>query len=210
MRLSSLPKSLREVVSQVQKSGTGAAISGYARRASKWQEVQGTRAGAWQGTASSGNTPDPLQPGRTVTPDRPMGWDDPIEFPGEAAFSTVAPAYDNTEGTISQVTDWPPNPSRESLSPSIGHNEQMRTDAGIQMGPGPGRILRYMPLRVFGVVSAGNGQRGTEASFGGNIADRDYLQHIPIARQALGTKGPQKLSDDNAVIPAVYAGNPRA
>jgi hypothetical protein len=209
MKLSSLPRSLREVVTQVKKSGTGAAFVDFGRRASGQQQAQGTRSGAHMGIASSGSTPDPLRPGRTVTPGQPLGWDAPIETPPIIAFSTDDPAYDGAEGTIIQTRDWPPNPSHDSLSPSVGHKEQLRTDGSLQLGPGPGRILRSVPARIWGIANASTGQRGTEASYDGNSASHDYLPHIPVARQALGVKGPQKLSDDNAVIPAVYAGNPR-
>lgn len=210
MKLSSLPKSLREIRTAVRSSGSGSAFSSLGARASQWQQAQGTRASATTGTMSAGNTPNPLQPGQTVTPDRPLGWDDQNEQPVGAVFSTVAPSYDGTEGSLIQTRDWPPNPSYDSLSPSVGHPEQLRTDAALQLGAGPGRILRSIPARIWGIASAPTGARGTEASYDGNTASHDFLPHIPIARQALGTKGPQKLSDDNAVIPAIYAGNPRA
>lgn len=204
-----LPRSLAQVRSAVQKSGTGAAIR-LGRRASAWQEAQGTRSFPGQGTMSSGNTPDPLSPGRSVTPRQPAGWDNPIETPVEAVFSTLAPVVDGTEGTIIQTDDWPPNVSRQSISPLGDRREQYRTDAAIQWQPeAPGRILRFLPERVFGVVGISTGQRGGEYGYD-STADKDFLPHIPTPRKALGVKGPQKLADDNAVVPAVYAGNPRS
>lgn len=208
MKLSQLPRSLAQVRVSVQKSGTGAALRLMGRRASAWQQGQGTRAFPGQGTMSSGNTPDPLNPGRTVTPDRPLGWDNQIETPTEAVFSTLTPVIDGTEGTIIQTDDWPPNPSREVRSGAAGRSEQMRTDATVQMGEMPNRIERQMPMRIYGVVGITTGQRGSEAGYD-STAGKDYLAHIPVPRRALGVKGPQKLSDDNAVIPAIYAGNPR-
>jgi len=207
MKLSTLPNTVRVALDQLRKSGTGA-DSLYIRQPSKEIQQQGTRATMSQGTSSSGNTPDPLHPGRTITPNQALGWDRLMD-PELDQFSTTKEVRDGTEGTIIQTRDWPPNPSTESLSPSIGHAEQLRTDAAIQLGMGPGRIERYLPARIWGVTNAATGGRGTEQSYGGNIADHDFLAHLPIARRALGTKGPQKLSDDNAVVPAVYAGNPR-
>jgi len=207
MRLSLLPRSLREVRTAVQKSGTGAAFLDMGRRASAWQQAQGTRATTSQGTSSSGNTPNPLVPGQTITPDRPLGWDDPVETPPIAQFSTIDPAYDGTEGTTVQTRDWPPNVSRDSISTTPGHTEQMETNP-LNWGEGPGRILRSIPNRVFGVVGISTGQRGGEYGYD-STAGRDYIRHIPVARMAQGIVQ-IPTNDDNAVIPAVYAGNPRA
>ena len=203
-----LPRSLREVTSAVRKSGTGAAIIDMGRKASDWQQLQGTRSFPGQGTMASGNTPDPLTPGRTLTPDRPVGWDDPNSTLPYGVFSTETPTV-NLQGAGATVRDWPPNVSRDSIAPSVGHSEQIRTDGDFQRGKGPGRIDRQMPERVFGVVGITTGQRGGEYGYD-SMADKDFLAHIPTPRQALGVKGPGKVSDDNAVIPAIYAGNPRA
>lgn len=206
-RLSSLPRSLREVRTAVQKSGTGAAFLDMGRRASSWQQVQGTRAGPGQGTASAGNTPNPLVEGQTVTPDRPLGWDDPMQTPPILQFSTFAPTPE-VEGAATQTRDWPPNVSRDSISPNAGHREQVDMSGQLNMGEGPGRILRSIPNRVFGVVGITTGQRGSEDGVY-SIADKDYMRHIPVARMAQGIVQ-IPTNDDNAVIPAVYAGNPRA
>lgn len=184
-------------------------------QASPEQEVEGVRSTAAQGTSSQANTPDPLDPSRPLSgPRRPFtgltqGWDDTTEQPPEAYFDAEhVPAYDNAEGNTVQVDRWPPNPSREVINPSIGHTEQLRTDASLQVGPGPGRIERYMPMRIYGIANGmTTGVRGGEG-FPWN-ADLDHIDHVDIARQALPTKGPQKLADDNVPIPAVYAGNPR-
>lgn len=210
MKLSQLPGKVRVAISQVRKSGTGSALFERGQRPSPEEFAQGTRAFATQGTASSGNTPNPLRPGQSITPNRPPAWDDEITTPTMYDFSTDKLVVDGAKGTIIQTRDWPPNPSRDSLSPNAGHTEQVRTDHDLQTGPGPARIQRQIPARIWGVDNAATGQRGTEASYDGNTASHDYLPHIPIARQALGVKGPQKLSDDNAVVPAIYAGNPRS
>lgn len=204
------PKSLREVRTAVRSSGSGGAFAVISRVASRWQQTQGTKSFPQQGTSSAGNTPDPLNPGKSITPDRPIGWDAQTWAPTEAIFSTDKLVEEGAQGTVSQVKDWPPNPSEQSLSPSSGHREQVGTDGALHMGEGPGRIERLMPWRVFGVVTAATGHHGSEAGYDNDMASRDYLQHHPVARQALGVKGPQKLSDDNAPIPAIYAGNPRA
>jgi hypothetical protein len=210
VKLSQLPGTVRAALAQVRKSGSGSAFTTGLMRPSREEMAQGTRAFATQGTASAGNTPNPLRPGQTVTPTRPPGWDDEILPPTLAYFSTDKVVVEGEPGTIIQNRDWPPNPSQESVSTHSGHREQVQPDGDLHMGEGPGRILRFVPVRIWGVDNAATGQRGTEASYDGNTASHDFLAHLPIARQALGVKGPQKLSDDNAVVPAIYAGNPRA
>lgn len=184
-------------------------------KAASPQEEQsgGIRAFPQQGTMSQANTPDPLDPSRSVNGSRHnnggAGWDDIIETPPYAIFdSQDTPAIDGTEGTIIQVRDWPPNPSRDVIEPPSGHTEQLRTDFDLQSGPPPGRIARLMPMRIYGVANGMiSGQRGDEG-YPWN-GDEGFMAHLPIARQAQITKGPQKLADDNVPIPSVYAGNPR-
>lgn len=202
-----LPRSMREIRASVNRSGTGAAFLDMGRRASAFAQTQGTRAGAWQGTSSAGNTPNPLVPGQTVTPHRPLGWDDQPETAPILQFSTEAPTHE-VDGAAAQTRDWPPNVSRDSIAPNAGHKEQVRTDGELHMGEGPGRILRAIPNRVFGVVGITTGQRGSEDGVY-SIADKDYIRHLPVARMAQGIVQ-IPTNDDNAVIPAVYAGNPRA
>jgi hypothetical protein len=210
MKLSTLPTSLREVITQVKKSGSGSSFFSMGRTPSPNEMRQGTRASPQMGHASASNTPNPIHPGESNSPIRPFGWDNEVTTPPITQFSTEKVVVEGEPGTIIQNRDWPPNPSRESYSPNSGHGEQVSRDGDLHMGPGPTRILRMMPMRIWGIDNASTGQRGTEASYNGNGASHDYLHHAPVARQALGVKGPQKLSDDNAVIPAVYAGNPRA
>lgn len=210
MKLSQLPGAVRVAMSQVKKSGSGTAFFDRGQPASIEEMAQGTRAFATQGTASASNTPNPLRPGESNTPNRKRGWDDELSTPTMSNFSTEKMVVEGEPGTIIQNRDWPPNPSHESMSPNAGHKEQGGPDGDLHMGSGPTRIMRMVPARIWGVDNASTGQRGTETSYDGNIAGHDYLAHVPVARQALGVKGPQKLSDDNAVIPAVYAGNPRA
>lgn len=208
MRLAQLPGIMRTIVREVQHYNGGTPVVDERPHASAEMERQGTRSGAWQGTMSSGNTPDPLHPGQSVTPHRPIGWDDNLETPAQAVFSTDDPAYDGEPGTLIQVRDWPPNPSDAIGNTSGSRSEQDTSDRDLQTGKAPNRIVRYMPRRIFGIANGmTTGTQGGEG-FPWN-ADKDFLPHVPIARQALGTKGPQKLSDDNAAIPAVYAGNPR-
>lgn len=203
MRLSSLPRSLSQLRTAVQRSGSGAAII-LGRRASAWQEAQGTRATPSQGTASSGNTPNPLHQGQSITPDRPAGWDAFSEMPDMATFSTDDPEFPNTQHATIMTRDWPPNPSLPTMAPPTNRVPIM-TEHELHAGTPPARIMRFNPQRVFGaVVQAAD--RGME---GDTFPSWEYLQHIPVARRALGTKGPQKMADDNAVIPAIFAGNPR-
>lgn len=208
MKLASLGKHLREVVKQVQQSGSGAAIDYFRSLPGNDFKVQGTRADTWQGTSSRGSTANPLNPGQTLTPNKPYGWDDPV-IPEAMVFSTDDPAYDGVERTLITTRNWPANPSTHAMGVTPGHTEQMRTDMALDLGPAPGRIERYMPYRVLGIASVGTGMEGSPDGYLGNMSSHDFIPHLPTARQPHIAKGPQKLSDDNAVIPAVYAGNPR-
>lgn len=206
MKLSLLPRMSRflgEVVSAVQKSGSGEDIN-YNRH----RQTSGLFSDTSVGTMSSSAESDPLNPGRSQTPGKPYGWDDPVI--GEAfAFSTAKPAYDQTEHANVQNKGWPSNRSRAIANAGGERSEVLPTDRELQVGPMPGRIARYMPERVFGIVTPGTGTPGSEAAIGGADENRSFLAHVPVARQPHQTKGPQKLSDDNAIVPAVYAGNPR-
>ncbi len=208
MRLSTLPRSLRAVRSSVRNSGTGAAVLNMGRRASRVASQQGTRAFPGQGTMASGNTPNPLNPGQTVTPHEPQEWDQVGLTPTMTNFSPDIVEQGAT-GVQIQTRDWPPNPSDHIYSAAAGRSEQLRTDASVQLGGAPGRIPRDLPARIWGVVGPSTGLRGTEDGYYA-IADKDYLPHVPVPRQALGVKGSPVTTDDNAVIPTVYAGNPRA
>lgn len=206
MKLSSLPRSVRGILTRGESYHGGHPTVDERPKSSRRMEMQGTRAGAWQGTSSQGNTPDPLHPGRTIS--GPPGWDDETEMPSQAVFNADnTPAY-SIERTLIQTKDWPPNRSHNIIAPAAGRKEAIATDAALQTGGNPGHIIRLLPERVFGYANGMlTGQSGSEG-FPWN-ADKDYIPHIPIARQAQGTKGPQKLSDDNVTIPAVFAGNPR-
>ena len=110
---------------------------------------------------------------------------------------------------IITTSPWPPNAANWKENPGGGRQEQSITSGGLQTGPPPGRILRQLYDRVHGNDGAMTGQPyGT----GGSLPYQEswqYMAHLKVPRQALGTKGPQKLADDNAYIPAVFAGNPR-
>lgn len=202
-----LPRSFEEVKRTVTKYQAGVPTIFSDPQASAAKMAGGTRAGIAQGTSSRGNTPNPLVPGQSMTPGLPIGWDDPMETPPIAVFSTEQATIPNPDRTIVQTRDWPPNPSRQSISAPGERVEQTLPSGGLNSGPPPGRIMRFLPLRVFGVASQSTGQQGGEG-FPWN-GDMGYVMHVPIPRKALGTKGPQKLSDDGAAVPAIYAGNPR-
>lgn len=209
MKLSTLPRSVRGALTEFRFRGGRPVFNDPGIRPEQSQAMMhpGVRSGAWQGTSSQGNTPDPLHPGRPVS--TPPAWDDETEMPSLAYFDpNETPSYDNTERATSQTKDWPPNPSRSITNHPSTAKEVLRTDANLQAGPPPGRIARFMPLRVFGYANGMlSGQHGSEG-FPWN-ADKDFIEHIPVPRKALETKGPQKLSDDNVTIPAIFAGNPR-
>jgi hypothetical protein len=208
MKIGNLPHSFEEVKRVVTKFQAAVPNIFENPAASPQKAAGGTRGGIAQGTSSAGNTPNPLGSGQSNTPGMAPGWDDAMETPPEAVFSTDAPAYDGAPGTIVQAAGWPANPSREALNPSADRAEQAPYSGSLHLGPPPGRIIRYMPERIFGFANGmDTGMIGSNG-FPWN-GDLGHINHLPIARQALGTKGPQKLSDDNAAIPAVYAGNPR-
>lgn len=173
------------------------------RPASPQEMVQGTRApqqfGHWA-------TPGSFT-GRD--PDVSGGWDQPITTPPITQYDYGdGPEVSNAQSNKTTYP-WPPNRARDEINPTPGREEQLRTDVALQIGPGPGRILRHMYERVYGT----NGS----ANFGTPVGIPDmpwetswlYIPHVKVPRKALGTKGPQKLSDDNLAIPAIFAGNPR-
>lgn len=106
----------------------------------------------------------------------------------------------NTEG---RPRFWPLNRAREIFSPSGSRSEQLRTDVEQQIQPAPGRILRQMFERNRGVISD-----DLMASFPYD-AGWSFIPHQFIPRKPMGVGPMPRMSDDNAPIPALYAGNPR-
>jgi hypothetical protein len=162
---------------------------------------------------SSSLTPDPLHPGSTVGGDsgQDYGWDDPQEIPTRAVFSGDAPYPSaGVPGTVVSGP-WPANPSVVVELPGAGRGAQMpgAVSGDLQLGPSPNRIPRWLPSRMSGENSANFGQNAPGPGFPYN-GEWQHIDHLWTARTALGTKGPQKLADDNAVIPAVFAGNPKS
>jgi hypothetical protein len=209
MKIANLPRSFEEVKRVVTKFQAAVPSIFENPTPSPQKAAGGTRGGIAQGTSSAGNTPNPLGSGQSNTPGMALGWDDVMETPPEAIFSTNAPAYDGAEGTIVQTAGWPANPSRTEIGNAPADRaEQAPYSGSLHLGPPPGRITRYLPECVFGSANGMNSGMLAGPGFPWN-GDLGHINHVPIARQALGTKGPQKLSDDNAAIPAVYAGNPR-
>lgn len=106
----------------------------------------------------------------------------------------------NTEG---RPRWWPHNPAKNITSPSGSRTEQLRTDWEQQVQPAPGRILRQMFERNRGVIGD-----DMMAVFPYDAA-WSFIPHLPIPRKPMGVGPMPRMSDDNAAIPAVYAGNPR-
>lgn len=128
-------------------------------------------------------------------------------------FSTDSSRLINNPAERFTTIPWPENPSitEEAVNGNRGYI-QREMDQGLQQGEAPGRIIRYLPMRIFGAIAASTGGPLIGDQDGGSLAWKDgwtYIPHFKTIRQALGTKGPQKLSDDNAPIPAIFAGNPR-
>lgn len=98
---------------------------------------------------------------------------------------------------------WPLNRVIESISPSPGRSHQLRTDYELQVQPAPGRILRQLWTRNQGVIGD-----DLMASFPYDAA-WSLIPHQFVPRRPQGTGPLWHQSDDNAPIPAIYAGNPR-
>lgn len=161
------------------------------KQASPQEMMQGTRAASYMGHWSD-----------------PSGYDDEVWTPPITQFDYGdGPQIANTQ-TNKTTWPWPPNPALNEISPPGTRDEQIRTDFELQTGEAPGRILRQLYMRVQG----NNGN-----VFGTNVGTVEmpymtswqYMEHLKVPRKALGTKGPQKLADDNLPVPAIFAGNPR-
>ncbi len=132
------------------------------------------------------------------------------QWPTETQFSTDSPTLP-VEGAAWTAWPLPPNPSIVINSPSPGRGYLFPTAPEQQAQPAPGRIVRMLPERVMGNMGPMFGHNeGSPDSFGGMETTWQYMPHMAIPRKAQGTKGPTKLSDDNAAIPALYAGNPKS
>lgn len=201
-----LPRIFDPVVSIASRYRSRIPVIVIQQRSSDNNFTQGTRAFASQGTSASVNTPDPLHP------DQPVGvrQDGVNEMMPLAYFSTEPAVIPGPSRTTVQTVGWPSNPYTTIYGePPAGRSEQGFYSGDLHMGPAPSRIPRYLPNRILG----GNNGMVTGANAIGPAfpwnGDMQYVPHLWTARTALGTKGSQKLSDDNAVIPAIYAGNPR-
>lgn len=107
-----------------------------------------------------------------------------------------------TQSAGTQVRGWPPNAARNIL-PTPGAREMvLRTDAELQLQPAPGRILRQLFERVFGNIGESGHQFPVDAGF-------SFIPHLFVPRAAQRTGPMLRQYDDNAPIPAIYAGNPR-
>lgn len=141
----------------------------------------------------------------------------PHPFPGQGSFPAIPPTptqtvfaphgpdVSNTQGVASHP--WPHNGATDSASPSAGRSAANATDYLLQTGPAPGRIQRALFERVQGYVGP---QTGAAVGIVGlpTTQETSWLPHIPTIRQIYATHN-YKTYDDNAVISAVYAGNPR-
>jgi len=204
-----LPRSLRDVTTVMSRfNGSTPSIDTAPLAASpERMRIPGVRATTAQGTSSSANTPDPLHPGRTVG-GAPLGWDDEHEVPTRAIFSEEHPNGPGAPGTVVSFP-WTANPSVIVAGSSADRSEQQLISGDLQLGPAPNKIPRYLPTRMAGSITGDFGSNAPGPGFPWN-GDFQHIDHLWTARAALGTKGPQKLSDDNAVIPAVFAGNPKS
>lgn len=107
------------------------------------------------------------------------------------------------ESATVQVRGWPANPAQPILAPSGSRPFAETTDHDLHTGPAPGHVLRYLFDRMRGVIGD-----NMMASFPYDGA-WSMIPHRFIPRTAQGTGLPARSYDDNAPVPAVYAGNPR-
>lgn len=107
-----------------------------------------------------------------------------------------------TQSTVTQVRGWPPNPALNILPTPGSRESQTRTDSELQTHPAPGRILRQLFSRAFGAT----GESGYAFPFDGAW---QFLPHVNVPRSVQQSGPFVRVYDDNAPIPAVYAGNPR-
>lgn len=134
-----------------------------------------------------------------------MGHEGGPKQPPTATSFGGGPEVPNTQSTVSQVRGWPANPATNILpNPQQGSREMvLDTRYELQSQPPPGRILRQLFARVFGNI----GESGHGFPFDGGFS---YVPHLTIPRTAQRNTGPhRRMMDDNAPIPAIYAGNPR-
>lgn len=85
---------------------------------------------------------------------------------------------------------------------------ELRTDVELQIGPPPGRIPRCETANMGGMIGSGTGTPVGVSSFPYN-GDMAYLVHQRIIRGSTNPSLPARTIDDNAHVPALYAGNPR-
>lgn len=133
----------------------------------------------------------------------PMGHQYGPKIPPTGTQAGGTESVPNTQSTTSQVRGWPANPARDVRSAPGTREVVLRTDAELQTQPAPARIIRTLFVRIFGNI----GESGYAFPYDAGFA---FIPHHTVPRRAQGTSGPMyRLRDDNANIPAIYAGNPR-
>jgi hypothetical protein len=133
-------------------------------------------------------------------------------FQSDAAFppdvGTNLPVHDK-ETPPYPAKAWPQFWTR--ILPGLaesGRGEQLRTDAELQTGPAPGRIPRPETRNIGAMIGAGTGTPVGVSGFPYN-GDMAYIVHQKIIRGTKNPSLPARTIDDNAHVPALYAGNPR-
>jgi hypothetical protein len=99
---------------------------------------------------------------------------------------------------------WPRNALLAILAPAGDRSSQITTDHELQTGPTPGKIPRLFNERMRGSVWE-NGSNAFPAT-----ASFSIVPHTQIPRRAQTASAyGRKYFDDDAIIPALYAGSPR-
>lgn len=132
----------------------------------------------------------------------PMGHLGGPKIPPTATQSGGNESIPNTEHTVTQERGWPANPALNILPTPGARESQTRTDSELQTQPAPGRVLRQLFARALGNIGESGHQFPVDAGY-------SFIPHQNVPRTPMLTGPMLRQYDDNAPIPAVYAGNVR-
>lgn len=118
-------------------------------------------------------------------------------------FSTDKIVIDDWRSRIARAFPW----ARDVLHVLTGSvTDGAKTQSiilDINEGPPPLKIARQKrSMNVGSVWDGGSAGWPSVSAFG-------YLPHVTIPRRPMSSVNARKLTDDKALVPAVYAGNPR-
>jgi hypothetical protein len=124
----------------------------------------------------------------------------PAQGPIDGNATAIVTAIPSTTGGIGDARNWR-RVIKLVQGIIAGRSAVITTDESLQIGPPPERIRRISATLNGGMV--GNGIN----SFPGTAGEA-YIPHIPSLPFRKDNATAYRGIDDNAVIPATYAGNP--